>query len=78
MLSATGSVYLLNPNGVVIGKSGVVNTGGNFLASTGRISNEEFLAGGTLNIGNMSSAKVVSQTVRLRESIAMMRDLRRL
>jgi len=78
VLSATGSVYLLNPNGVVIGKSGVVNTGGNFLASTGRISNEEFLAGGTLNIGNMSSAKVVSQTVRLRESIAMMRDLRRL
>ncbi|MCW6532573.1 filamentous hemagglutinin N-terminal domain-containing protein [Sphingomonas sp. MMSM20] len=60
VLSATGSVYLLNPNGVVIGKSGVVNTGGNFLASTGRISNEEFLAGGTLNIGNMSSAKVVN------------------
>ena len=28
MLSGTGSVYLLNPNGVVIGRHGVVNLGG--------------------------------------------------
>ena len=27
-LGATGSVYLINPNGVVIGKTGVINTGG--------------------------------------------------
>ena len=32
--SATGSVYLINPNGVIIGKSGVVNVGGSFVAST--------------------------------------------
>jgi filamentous hemagglutinin family protein len=34
MLNATGSVYLINPNGVIIGKSGQVNVGGTFVAST--------------------------------------------
>ena len=34
LLSATGSVYLINPNGVIVGKTGVVNTGGSFVAST--------------------------------------------
>jgi len=46
VLSATGSVYLLNPNGVVIGKSGVVNTGGNFLASTAQHRQHEQRQGG--------------------------------
>jgi filamentous hemagglutinin family protein len=31
-LSATGSVYLVNPQGVVVGKSGVVTTDGSFVA----------------------------------------------
>ena len=34
MLSGTGSVYLINPNGVIVGKDGVVNVGGSFVAST--------------------------------------------
>ncbi len=33
-LNATGSVYLINPNGVIVGKTGVVKVGGNFVAST--------------------------------------------
>src|SRR4051794_3516700 len=33
-LNATGSVYLINPQGVLIGRSGVISTGGRFVAST--------------------------------------------
>lgn len=33
-LTATGSVYLINPQGIVIGRSGTVTTGGRFVAST--------------------------------------------
>ena len=47
-LSATGSVYLVNPQGVVVGKSGVITTGGSFVASSLDISNQNFMAGQTL------------------------------
>jgi filamentous hemagglutinin family protein len=60
LLSATGSVYLINPNGVVIGKSGVVNTGGTFAASTLDVSNSQFLAGGDLTFSGSSGAAVVN------------------
>ena len=33
-LSATGSVYLINPQGILIGPGGVISTGGRFVAST--------------------------------------------
>ena len=36
LLSGAGSVYLINPNGVIINKSGKVNVGGTFAASTWR------------------------------------------
>ncbi len=49
-LSATGSVYLINPNGVVIGKSGVVNVGGTFVASTLDTPDAAFMAGGPPDI----------------------------
>ena len=68
-LSATGSVYLVNPQGVVVGKSGVVTTGGSFVASSLDISNQNFMAGQTLrftgkgasdgmvkNLGSISSS----------------------
>jgi filamentous hemagglutinin family protein len=60
LLSATGSVYLINPNGVVIGKTGVVNTGGTFVASTLDVSDANFLAGGDLTFAGTSSAGVVN------------------
>src|SRR3972149_6853390 len=41
-LESNGSVYLVNPNGVLIGKEGVVQTAG-FLASTLDIANRKFL-----------------------------------
>ncbi|MCS3498178.1 filamentous hemagglutinin family protein [Bradyrhizobium japonicum] len=43
-LSANGQVFLINPNGIAIGKTGSVQTGG-FVASTLGISNADFLAG---------------------------------
>jgi filamentous hemagglutinin family protein len=60
VLSATGSVYLINPNGVVIGKTGVVNTGGGFVASTLDLNNANFLAGGDLVFSGGSTASVVN------------------
>ena len=60
LLSATGSVYLINPNGVVIGKSGVVKTGGSFVASTLDLSDSNFLSGGDLSFTGSSTASVVN------------------
>ncbi|SAL07540.1 filamentous hemagglutinin outer membrane protein [Caballeronia arationis] len=42
-LTGVGDVYVLDPHGVVIGKTGVVATGGRFVASTLDISNGDFM-----------------------------------
>ncbi|MFN7177675.1 MAG: filamentous hemagglutinin N-terminal domain-containing protein, partial [Thermaurantiacus sp.] len=47
-LAATGSVWLVNPAGVIVGPSGQVTTGGDFVASTRMIGVEPFMAGGSL------------------------------
>ena len=59
-LSGTGSVYLINPNGVIIDKTGVVNVGGSFVASTLDIPNSQFLAGGDLAFAGSSAAAVIN------------------
>lgn len=41
-LHATGSLYLLNSQGVIVSASGRVVTGGNFVASSGGLSNSAF------------------------------------
>ena len=61
MLAATGSVYLINPNGVVIGPGGKVLTNGDFIASTRDVSNQNFLQGGTLTFSGTSSGTVVNE-----------------
>jgi filamentous hemagglutinin family protein len=43
-LSANGQVFILNPNGVLFGKGAQVNVGG-LVASTLRMSNDDFMAG---------------------------------
>ena len=62
-LLANGRVVIINPNGVLIGKTGNVNTSG-FIATSANISNSNFLSStGTLNFdgaGN-SNASVVNQ-----------------
>ncbi|WP_199237588.1 filamentous hemagglutinin N-terminal domain-containing protein, partial [Azospirillum sp. TSH64] len=59
-LKATGSLYLINPQGVVIGDSGVVVTGGSFVASTMDVLNEHFMAGGSLVFRGDSNATVTN------------------
>ncbi len=57
-LDATGSVYFVNPNGVVVGPGGQVLTGGSFVASTRDVPNAAFMAGGTLTFSGTSGGMV--------------------
>ncbi|KEO56452.1 MBG domain-containing protein [Thioclava pacifica] len=59
-LSATGSVYLINPAGVIIGPDGVVTTGGDFVVSTQGLSDGAFLGGGDLTFAGSSKAQVLN------------------
>ena len=59
-LSATGSVYLINPQGIVVGPSGVVNTGGRFVASTLDLDNCAFINGDALTLSGDSNASVIN------------------
>ena len=45
LLSSNGHVFLLNQNGILIGKDGVIDVAG-FTASTLNLSNDQFLKGG--------------------------------
>ncbi|MEZ0297356.1 MAG: choice-of-anchor Q domain-containing protein [Candidatus Methylacidiphilales bacterium] len=58
-LKANGQVYLVNRNGVVIGKTGRVNTAG-FTASTHDVANSEFMAGGDMTFRGSSGASVIN------------------
>lgn len=60
VVSGTGSVYLVNPSGVVVGPSGVVKTGGSFVASTLDVKDTDFRAGGALTFSGNSNAAVVN------------------
>ena len=60
ILSATGSVYLINPSGVIVGKTGVINVGGTFVASTQDITDGGFMAGGSLNFNGASNGAVMN------------------
>ncbi|MFM0052513.1 two-partner secretion domain-containing protein [Caballeronia grimmiae] len=42
-LTGVGDVYLIDPHGVVIGRTGVVTTTGRFVASTLNITNDDFM-----------------------------------
>lgn len=59
-LRANGSVFLINPNGVVVGPDGIVNTGGGFLASTLDIENNDFMSGSDLSFTGESLNGVVN------------------
>ena len=58
-INAPGTVVLVNPNGIAITKSGVINTG-SFVASTLGITNEDFLAGKYHFQGNGASKAVTN------------------
>ncbi|MEZ0295718.1 MAG: filamentous hemagglutinin N-terminal domain-containing protein [Candidatus Methylacidiphilales bacterium] len=56
-LQANGSIYLINPNGIVVG-SGARIDAGSFLASTLDVSDSQFMAGGAMNFLGPSTASV--------------------
>ena len=56
-LQANGRIYLINPNGIMVGPSGVINTQ-SFVASALDVSNSQFLAGGDLTFSGNSLAGV--------------------
>src|SRR5215813_5130712 len=59
-LKANGRIFLVNPNGVLIGSTGVIETAG-FLASTHDIRNADFMAGNyKFNIPGRPDASIVN------------------
>nr|WP_249139283.1 MBG domain-containing protein [Bradyrhizobium japonicum] len=58
-INAPGTVLLVNPNGIAISKTGVVNVG-SFAASTLDIKNSDFMAGNYKFTGNGASAAVTN------------------
>jgi filamentous hemagglutinin family protein len=59
-LKGTGSVYVINPQGVLVGQSGVVSTGGRFVASALDVTNDAFMKGGALSFANGGDGAVVN------------------
>ncbi|WP_345816581.1 filamentous hemagglutinin N-terminal domain-containing protein [Paraburkholderia sp. PREW-6R] len=59
-LTASGSVYLINPQGVLVGPTGVISTGGRFVASTLDADNAAFMSGGPLTLSGSSSAGIIN------------------
>ena len=62
-LKATGSVYLINPQGIVIGPSGQVVTNGSFVASTRDVSNSAFMNGQPFSASGTSNGSIINQGV---------------
>ncbi|WP_374554282.1 two-partner secretion domain-containing protein, partial [Aquitalea pelogenes] len=60
LLTSSGSVYLINSSGVIIGRNGEVRVGGSFVASTQDLSNNNFMAGGPLAFSGNSNAAVTN------------------
>ncbi len=56
-LESNGQIYLLNPNGVLVGKDAIVDTG-SFIASTLDVPDQVFLAGGDLLFKGSSKAPI--------------------
>jgi filamentous hemagglutinin family protein len=59
-LTANGSVYVINPQGILVGRSGVISTGGRFVASTLDLPDTAFMNGGTLTLSGFSNGHVVN------------------
>lgn len=59
-LTATGSIFFVNPQGIVVGSTGKVLGGGAVVLSTRDISNQSFLAGGSLTASGTSAGDVTN------------------
>ena len=58
-LQANGQVYLINPNGILVGPNGRINTAG-FVASTLDVPDAQFMAGGDMRFSGSSIAGVTN------------------
>ncbi|QVL57504.1 MAG: filamentous hemagglutinin N-terminal domain-containing protein [Simkaniaceae bacterium] len=58
-LKSNGSIFLINPNGVLIGGDALIQTAG-FLASTADVSNEQFLRGEELLFSGLGPGSIVN------------------
>ncbi|HEY1930070.1 MAG TPA: MBG domain-containing protein, partial [Caulobacteraceae bacterium] len=56
-IKANGQVFVINPNGVIVGPTGTIQAGA-FVASTLDVSNSAFMAGGALDFTGGSAAQV--------------------
>jgi filamentous hemagglutinin family protein len=62
-LTANGRIFIINPNGMLIGRGAVIDTGG-FLATTNDITNRDFMAGRfNFTIPGRPDASIVNQGV---------------
>jgi len=60
LVQGNGRVFLLNPNGILIGKDGQINVQGGFVGSTGNISDSAFMQGGAMLVsGGKGSIQVL-------------------
>ncbi|MCF7852981.1 MAG: filamentous hemagglutinin N-terminal domain-containing protein [Simkaniaceae bacterium] len=60
VLQSNGNVFLINPQGIVISKSGVIDVGG-FFASTLDMPNQMFLEGKQMLLSGESKAAIINQ-----------------
>jgi filamentous hemagglutinin family protein len=56
-LTSNGQVYLINPNGIVVGPNGTINTAA-FVASTLNVPDAAFMAGGAMTFAGDSDAGI--------------------
>ena len=59
-MNATGQVFIINPSGILFGKTSQVNVGG-IVATTHQLSDSDYLAGRTLFSRSGSSAAVINE-----------------
>lgn len=62
-LTATGSIYLINPQGVVVGPNGKVTAGGAVALTTRDMADGQFMAGSALTASGHSPGDVTNQGV---------------
>lgn len=58
-LQANGQIFLINPNGILVGPGGAIDTAG-FLGSTLDVSDAEFMTGGDMTFNGGSNASVIN------------------
>ena len=59
-MNATGSLYLVNPAGIVVDGTGKVVAGGSFVASTLDLTNQNFMAGGAQTFVGSGAGEVTN------------------